>query len=67
MKTHIISSLIAASIAAIWGYFTDLAKGQTGWYVARILSFAALGFYASYRATKAKAKDAEQTKLKSIN
>ncbi|KAJ50605.1 hypothetical protein BD780_002705 [Clostridium tetanomorphum] len=44
MKNIILSTLAAMGVAAIWGYFTDLSKGNVSGFIARIFFVAAFIF-----------------------
>ncbi|WP_125152494.1 hypothetical protein [Clostridium rectalis] len=66
MKNKILITLSAMTIAAIWGYFTDLKSGNVAGFISRIffVSAAVLGFQISMGRAEKKEKDKEKKNIK---
>jgi hypothetical protein len=55
MRKHLAITAAAALFAAVWGYFSDLQNGQTGWFIGRLIFVGSLAFLSSYFGSKSKA------------
>ena len=60
MRKHLVLTSAAVLFAAVWGYFSDLQRGQTGWFVGRLIFIGSIAFLSSYFGSKSKASAARR-------
>ncbi|WP_027625291.1 hypothetical protein [Clostridium lundense] len=61
MKNVILITLASMGVAAIWGYFTDLSKGNIAGFISKIFFVSAFMFAMQFSAYRAKKKYRKNT------
>ena len=60
MRKHLAVTSAAVLFAAVWGYFSDLQNGQSGWFIGRLVFIGSIAFLSSYFGSKSNASPARR-------